>query len=293
MESRAIRGPVLAQLASVIHETVYSRFYELRPTVFLCGGAEERSVRPVLGSALQRLYMDVFTAEDLFEDLLFGAAHENLLNLENTLADSVDAVVLVVESAGAIAELGAFANTDRLRPKLVCILDQRYRRDKSFINYGPLRLMRDRDEGKVVFGDFDDPASVVWETYMAIWGCRRGSEKVATVSNLVQAPHYVLSCVYLLEPVSRSELVQLVATAPGCDDMRARTLTTGALSVLLGKGQIQAGPDGFRLTPGGTQTFLNLGARSGHRHTYDLKAMDEIRVNLLTWRLRGKRLPQM
>jgi len=239
------------------------------------------------------MYMDVFTAEDLFEDLLFGAGHEKLLNLENVLADSVDAVVLVVESAGAIAELGAFANTDRLRPKLVCVLKKRYRRDKSFINYGPLRLMKDRDEGRCIFGDFGDPPSMEWQVWHAVRDLYRGRGKPARVSNLVQAPHYVLSCVYLLGPVSRNELVQLVAAAPGCGDARAPSLTTAALSALLGRGQIEAGPDGYLLTHDGTQAFLKLGTRSGHRHTYDLKAMDDIRVNLLTWRLRGKRLSSL
>jgi hypothetical protein len=48
-------------------------------------------------------------------------------------------VIIIVESAGTFAELGAFSHVDPLRKKLLLIIDQQYRKDNSFINTGPVR----------------------------------------------------------------------------------------------------------------------------------------------------------
>ena len=102
---------------------------------------------------------DIFRPEDLFGELMSGPHHQDLIALENMLADSVDAVVLAVESWGAVAELGSFASNPRLRKKMVCLVDRQYKKSRSFINRGPLRLLKDRKEGEVLYIDFSDAAS--------------------------------------------------------------------------------------------------------------------------------------
>jgi hypothetical protein len=48
-------------------------------------------------------------------------------------------VLIVVESPGTFAELGAFSLSEPLRKKLLPIIDRQYRVSESFINTGPVR----------------------------------------------------------------------------------------------------------------------------------------------------------
>ena len=60
------------------------------------------------------------------------------LRLENYLAHLAFVTVLFVESPGSIAELGAFAASDRLRPKTIAVLNLRHPSKNSFIADGPV-----------------------------------------------------------------------------------------------------------------------------------------------------------
>ena len=59
--------------------------------------------------------------------------------MEAQLAELADAVIVIVESPGTFAELGAFSNSEDLRKKLLPIIDVQYEGAQSFINTGPVR----------------------------------------------------------------------------------------------------------------------------------------------------------
>jgi len=50
-------------------------------------------------------------------------------------------LLLVVESPGTYAELGAFSYAEHLRPKLLPILDRTYRHEDSFLASGPIKWL--------------------------------------------------------------------------------------------------------------------------------------------------------
>lgn len=62
----------------------------------------------------------------------------NAMALEEWLADFSDAVIILVESFGTVAELGAFSISPPLRKKLLPILDKKFEEHVSFINTGPV-----------------------------------------------------------------------------------------------------------------------------------------------------------
>jgi hypothetical protein len=80
----------------------------------------------------------VFYADDVWAQIS-SVAGENALAMEQRLAELADVVILVVESPGTFAELGAFSIHPKLRTKLLPILDASYQQDPSFINSGPIR----------------------------------------------------------------------------------------------------------------------------------------------------------
>ena len=71
-----------------------------------------------------------------------GTNFTNLLDLEEYLSAVVDAVVLFLESAGSICELGAFVKTDEIRKKLIVIVSNHHNNIPSFITLGALKYFQ-------------------------------------------------------------------------------------------------------------------------------------------------------
>lgn len=116
--------------------------------VFICGGDEKyHPNRSKLENYIEShlpAYL-TFRAENAWEIISehFKADRSvkdtNALALEEWLADFSDIVIILVESFGTVAELGAFSISPVLRKKLLPILDEKYNYDESFINTGPIR----------------------------------------------------------------------------------------------------------------------------------------------------------
>jgi hypothetical protein len=147
--------------ARVCQETISAlklkpaRLKRLRPMVFLCGG-KDSSRRSRLSEYLQK-HSDflIFYAEDVFESLIRSEPNANALELEQELAHLADAVVIIAESAGTFAELGAFAINDNLRHKLLTIADKSFEMNESFLKVGPLRWAdKDSAFGPTLWVDF-------------------------------------------------------------------------------------------------------------------------------------------
>jgi hypothetical protein len=82
--------------------------------------------------------VDVFYAEQVWEQIA-SRANRSALKMESDLAALADLVIIIVESPGTFAELGAFSLSDELRKKVLPVIDQRYRNEESFIATGPVR----------------------------------------------------------------------------------------------------------------------------------------------------------
>jgi hypothetical protein len=302
---------MLEQVAKRLASDVFSRTTSPKCTVFLCGKSldDTTSLRHKIANqfknelALLLRYTLVFP-EDIFEELLSGPFHKDLLTLENLLADSVDVIVLIPESAGSIAELGAFANHERLRQKLVCVQEERYRKEKSFINYGPVRLLRDLHVGKVVDVDAADIPQAIDRIKKGIAAIRKtpGTAATATV-NAINADRFLLPCVYLFEPVDFDTLQELVRHASNFSAEESAAIVTAGLSVLRKHERVIRTPDGcnftngraiktaegFRLTENGMLQFRQMNARGRWGHYFNISALDEMRVDLLTLMYRKPR----
>jgi hypothetical protein len=110
----------------------------VRPIIFLCGAkgsADRLSLRRYIRQTDHQLL--VFFAEDAWEHVK-PLRKLNALQLENELGAFADALVIIVESAGTIAEVGAFAASERLRKKLLLLLLEEHQGADSFIQHGPI-----------------------------------------------------------------------------------------------------------------------------------------------------------
>ena len=132
--------------------------------VFVCGGptATDGSYQSARDSFLRHLRREkpAWVARvKLAEDVTTGFRHTdtfpNLLELENYLGHLADMTVLFVESPGSIAELGAFAASDTLWPKLLAVLNTYYDSTQTFIADGPVRKIRNAKDEFVQYYHWD------------------------------------------------------------------------------------------------------------------------------------------
>lgn len=154
------------EIAKLINEDVFAKLRERSLTVFLVGVSQEsstsvrESIRKELIGRRYGNWLDVYYPEELFEELIRSRAHYDLLSLENLLAKNVHAVVIILESPGAIAELGSFANHKKLRDRLIVVIDEKYRKANSFIILGPVRYLKKNTKSIVIFHNLRKPQIV-------------------------------------------------------------------------------------------------------------------------------------
>jgi len=108
--------------------------------IFTCG-ANDKSYKSRREQFLEYAakyfkYGAFFRAEDAFPALKQGG--DDLLTIENQLADYSDCVLIINESPGTLAELGAFASNDLIVQKLLVVNSKEYYGQTSFISLGPL-----------------------------------------------------------------------------------------------------------------------------------------------------------
>lgn len=124
-------------------------------TVFLCGAnrinGTPSSRREALKAFIETVCkFKVIYAEVVFDELRRHSNNKNILSIEGEIAELADAVIIIVESPGAVCELGAFSNSELLH-KIFVINDIKYKSSESFINAGPISLINNDDGADRVF----------------------------------------------------------------------------------------------------------------------------------------------
>lgn len=135
------------------------------PVVLLCGGVVKQksnpndpdppvlSLRAALNEAILRKEVDfeVFRPEEIGH-WQADSTYKNLMDFEADLASICSLIVIILESAGSIAELGAFSQLEDLNKKLVVIKSDRFNDtdlENSFINLGILRFLTEKSSNSV------------------------------------------------------------------------------------------------------------------------------------------------
>lgn len=128
------------------------------PIVLLCGGKvleKERpeDAAPPIASLRHALSLE-FTKFEFFRpeeitDWQADGIYRNLMDIEKDLAGVCSLVVIVLESPGAIAELGAFSQLEDLKQKLMVFTSSDLDSENSFIRFGILRHIRATNKGSV------------------------------------------------------------------------------------------------------------------------------------------------
>lgn len=186
-------------------------------SIFLCGGSgkEEEKFRREVGEKISRRTSNykysVYYPEDMFIELILGYQKQDLLTLENLLADSASAVVILLQSPGTFTELGAFTNYKKLSNKLIVIIDPRFARKKSFIYLGPVRFLRTKTKSKVLFipmnnSNLNKLVERITETTRDI---AKHSLPIKDLTNPIFAYKFYLALIYIFEPIPKNAILTI------------------------------------------------------------------------------------
>ena len=138
-----------------------SRIVNYPRYIFLCGGPVPSStpqrVPPSLRHSLvQRIASDypdlqsnIVLAESIFERF-DKDDYGDLLTFERHLASFCSAIVIILESPGAIAEFAAFVLLEEVVDKLYAVIDTSHYTSPSFIRKGPIEYLQKRQERQVI-----------------------------------------------------------------------------------------------------------------------------------------------
>lgn len=267
-----------------------------KTTIFLCGASriEKDKLRFKIAEELKKSFFyyryDIIYPEDIFEELLCGSKSKDLLSLENLLADSVDAIVLIPESPGSFAELGAFANDNKLLQKIICIIDKKRKKDKTFIMQGPVKLIKKANKNGLLFIDPRNIQNAINKLQTMLQKLKKTSSKLKDKISLLQLGNYLLPSIYLLEPVPFETLEKIVSYATE-DESNASQAARTALTILTKNRQAESTPDGYKLTQLGIKYFFSLRQTKKRVKTQkETIILDELRLEILNLKLRKKKL---
>jgi hypothetical protein len=257
---KQLRDDELKIVAEVIRDHIFVPSFSWKTTVFLCGAdlSDNKTGRHKMAKLFKKYpRYELLYPEDLFDDLMAGQGQHSLLILENILADSVDSIVLFPESPGSFAELGAFANNQRLANKLICVGQKKYAKKKSFINYGPVRLIKASDTGKVfniAYNDLeleDKKTKIYKRINDAITAIKKKHPIKKDVANIMETENFILPSVYLIDSIAPRDLYKLVQFATGQDKKIAEIATRSSISGLVRNNYISRTPSGYEVTTRG------------------------------------------
>jgi hypothetical protein len=144
------------ELLTLFGDLALDRLRLSRPTkfTFLCGGiiagaetARPESLRDFLyrvkkaGSRLHLVLAE--SATQLYRD----TDYHDLITFEEDIARIAAVVLVISESPGSLAELGAFAANDTIRRSLRVLVQSTFERAESFVRFGPIeRMIKDARE---------------------------------------------------------------------------------------------------------------------------------------------------
>ena len=129
------------------------RIVKFPEVILLCGGPADINKEEVESFRDFLLKNDLTTRYLLPEEIKEWNQYNlysDLLSFEEDLATLISGVVLFVESAGSIAELGAFSKIVSINSKLLVIMDTNHYNQSSFITLGPVKYLENLNNESIL-----------------------------------------------------------------------------------------------------------------------------------------------
>lgn len=142
-----------------VHPSLFKSDVQRAPQkIFICGpgiGSRGFDLRDKIKSYVESFSnCEVIFGEDVSSKKI-SVKRADLQTLETQLAQSVDFTVLLLQSPGAIAELGTFSMIPSIRSRLFVLVPTEFYGAESYISRGPLSLIAQEFKRNVIYFDND------------------------------------------------------------------------------------------------------------------------------------------
>jgi hypothetical protein len=229
--------PIREGLINHLRRTKY-RFRKLDLVIFLCGAFNSKS-RDAIRNYLSKHSpdLDLFYAEKVWDEIA-TLGHRDALQMEEDLAKLADLIIVIVESAGALTELGAFSISPSLRKKLLPIVNKEYEHHSSFIANGPLHWIdAESDFRPTIYAPLDMVLTAIDEIEERIKRITKSHS--IKISDLSTSPKHFLFFIYdlisVIQPASLSMVnYYLSAIVPSLSSSTIDIPTLIGLAVAMG-----------------------------------------------------------
>lgn len=111
--------------------------------IFICGGKlDYQNIRSSLLSPEFKYYNNFVIAENAMNWVDAKAFASDFLELEEYFASVVNLILIISESPGALAEMGAFISNNFVKKKVLVAIEEQHYKENSFIRYGLLQNLQ-------------------------------------------------------------------------------------------------------------------------------------------------------
>jgi|GEM_PF-766617 len=264
-------------------------------TIFLCGGASknEAEFRVALGTAIKSLkskyQYSVYYPERVFVELILGHKRYDLLSLENLLANSVNTVIVPLQSPGTYTELGAFANHPELQNKLTVVIDPKYKRAPSFINTGPIRYLKSKTDSQIIYHEMEMRSVGVLAKNLSE-AARKISNLhpiIPSLTNPLTSYEFYLALIFVLDQIPRQTAIQIAQQFESVNKDLVATVAETVINGLINERKIALVGNLLSIPPQGINELL-VSFKTSKKSEELLEFLTRLRMNALNIILRGK-----
>lgn len=245
-----------------IYFKLYQRDIDYSLNIFLCGAetTKKASIRDLINIEFKKdaKFNSVYP-EFIFASL-YGKGGYNLLELEDELAKNVDLIVLPLEGIGTYCELGAFSVNKDLLPKIILINDKQYEKSKSFINFGPIDLIKKRNPSNIIYFQEGKEKDIIEDVINKVRSKRFEKKISYELENIFNLSRFILYLIALFQPINLKEIKRLIKIL-NKGKINSKHITS-AIQILTQKNRIEIDIDSL------LEEVYSL-SEDGHNYVYE------------------------
>lgn len=256
-----------------IYNNIFCNIHHGNIDLFLCGAASTRTKISYRDSIRKKLEKDtnlsILYPEDMFMEMLNRKKYD-LLTLEKFLANNSDLIIIVCESPGSFAELGAFVNNNETLKKVVVLLQTRYKNAKSFIRQGPVEYVKKENKNNVIYfySNVDETEKKIRDYLrrrFGHWNYKRKESRLKDL-NLISGQYYfIILLLYFYQELNVKILIKAIKElySRKYDIKEFDIIYTSAIKRLFKEGIIKKDEDvekiiSYKLTNKGYNSAIHL-----------------------------------
>lgn len=198
---------MIIEIYSTVYKHVFCKTFNRSCYVFLCGGSGKCHIRNKIRLILEKKQFQIFYPEDLFIEMFNKDKKADLLEYENLLADNSDIICIICESIGSAVELGAFIQNEKIKNKMVVVINSKFSRDKSFVIMGPVKHLKKISNTSVVFyrnNEIDELGNMMVKVFRKMY--KEEGHKNESCDTLSAFIVFIPMIIYFFQTVNRKKL---------------------------------------------------------------------------------------